>query len=121
MWITPEVTAKAYAGVLAAWEEFLAKDDKGKGVVLIGHSQGSLMLIQLIKEQIDPNPAERKLLVSAVLLGGNVLVHKGELTGGDFQNVPACTEATETGCVIAYSSFLKEPPLRPSSAGPKAR
>src|SRR5208282_5987762 len=24
---------------------------------------------------------------------------------------PACHEVTETGCVIAYSSFLKEPPL----------
>jgi Protein of unknown function (DUF3089) len=110
--ITPEVEARAYAGVLAAWEEFLAKYDKGKGVVLIGHSQGSLMLIQLIKEQIDPSPTERKLLVSALLLGGNVLVHEGELVGGEFQNVPACQEATETGCVIAYSSFLKEPPIR---------
>lgn len=100
----------AYEGVLAAWNEFLAKYDKGKGVVLIGHSQGADMLIQLIKEQIDPSATERKLLVSAVLLGGNVTVPEGKLVGGDFQNVPVCDEAKETGCVIAYSTFLKEPP-----------
>ena len=46
----------------------------------------------------------------AVLLGGNVLVPEGKLVGGDFQNVPACQAAAQTGCVIAYSTFLKEPP-----------
>ncbi len=108
--VTEEEFVKAYVGVAEAWNEFLAKYDKGKGVVLIGHSQGADMLIELIKSVIDPNPEERKLLVSAVLLGGNVVVPEGKLVGGDFQNVPVCQESTETGCVIAYSSFLKEPP-----------
>jgi hypothetical protein len=30
--------------------------------------------------------------------------------GGDFQNVPACRSVDETGCVVAYSSFLEAPP-----------
>ncbi|HYB24497.1 MAG TPA: DUF3089 domain-containing protein, partial [Solirubrobacteraceae bacterium] len=42
--------------------------------------------------------------------GGNVLVPEGQLVGGTFQTVPACTAADETQCVIAYSTFLKEPP-----------
>ncbi len=96
--------------MLSAWQEYLAKYNDGRGVVLIGHSQGALLLKQLIKEQIDPNPALRRQLVSAVLLGGNVLVPKGRLVGGDFQNVPACQFAWQTHCVVAYSSFLKEPP-----------
>jgi Protein of unknown function (DUF3089) len=108
--VTPEDSAKAYIGVLTAWSEYLKKFNKGRGVVLIGHSQGSLMLIQLIKEQIDPNPALRKQLVSAMLMGGNVLVPEGQLEGGSFQNVPACQAAVQTGCVLAYSSFEKEPP-----------
>ena len=54
------------------------------------------LLKQLIKEQIDPNPALRKQLVSAVLLGGNVLVPKGKTVGGDFQHVPACQVAWQT-------------------------
>jgi hypothetical protein len=108
--ITPEGSAIAYVGVLTAFEEYLARYNDGRGFVLIGHSQGSAMLEQLIKEQIDPNPALRKKLVSAILLGGNVLVPKGKPVGAMFKNVPACENAAQTHCVVAYSSFLEEPP-----------
>ncbi len=100
----------AYTSMASAFAEYISKYNKGRGFVLIGHSQGSLLLEQLIKEQIDTNPTLHKQLVSAVLMGGNVLVPEGELVGGTFKTVPACTSADETGCVIAYSSFLKEPP-----------
>jgi Protein of unknown function (DUF3089) len=106
-----EASVTAYFGVLEAFDEYLAKYNRGRGFVLIGHSQGALTLKQLIKEQIDPSPALRKLLVSAVVLGGNVLVPKGGTVGGDFRNVPACQAAAQTHCVVAYSSFLKEPPV----------
>jgi len=96
--------------VLRAFEEYLAVYNHGRPFVLIGHSQGSAMLEQLIKEQIDPNAALRKQLVSAILLGGQVLVPKGETSGATFQDVPTCQGVLETGCVVAYSSFLKEPP-----------
>jgi Protein of unknown function (DUF3089) len=108
--VSPQASLRAYIGVVGAFEEYLERFNKGRGFVLIGHSQGALLLKQLIKEFIDPNPALRRQLVSAVLLGGNVLVPEGALVGGDFKNVPACQHADETGCVIAYSSFLKEPP-----------
>jgi hypothetical protein len=108
--VTPAASEKAYIGVLSAFEEYLAKYNDGRGFVLIGHSQGALLLKQLIKEQIDPNPELRKQMVSALLMGGNVLVPKGATDGGDFQNVPACQTAGQTHCVVAYSSFLKEPP-----------
>jgi hypothetical protein len=100
----------AYLGVLVAFEEYLNRYSEGRGFVLIGHSQGALMLKQLIEERIDPNPALRSRLVSAMLLGGNVLVPKGETVGGDFKNIPACESAGQTHCVLAYSSFLNEPP-----------
>jgi hypothetical protein len=108
--VTPVTAEKAYLGALSAWQEYLAKYNGGRGVVLIGHSQGALILKQLIKEQIDPNPALRKQLVSAILLGGNVTVPKGKTVGGTFTNVPSCQTAVQTGCVVAYSSFLTEPP-----------
>jgi hypothetical protein len=108
--VTPEADLKAYEGVFTAFLEYMHKFNKGRGIVLIGHSQGSLMLEQLIKQAFDPNAALRKQLVSAVLLGGNVLVPEGQRVGGTFANVPSCASATETGCVLAYSSFLKEPP-----------
>jgi hypothetical protein len=114
--ITPEGTAIAYVGVLTAFEEYLARYNDGRGFVLIGHSQGAAMLEQLIKEQIDPNAALRKQLVSAILLGGNVLVPEGKTEGATFKNVPACRVAGQTHCVVAYSSFLHEPP-NPSNFG----
>ena len=108
--ITLQDELEAYEGVLGAWTEYMHRYNRGRGVVLIGHSQGALMLINLIKQEFDSNAAMRKQLVSAILLGGNVLIPEGKLEGGSFNNVPACTAATDTGCVIAYSSFAKEPP-----------
>jgi len=113
---TPDPTAVAdaaklaYGDVLSAWQDYLAHYNNGRGVVLIGHSQGTMMLTELIAKEIDPNPDVRKLLVSALLIGGNVLEAKGKDVGGDFQNIPACRSDTQTGCVIAYSSFLEQPP-----------
>jgi hypothetical protein len=107
---SPLAAIKAYAGVLRAWQEYLRRYNRGRGFVLIGHSQGALMLIQLIREQIDEHTALRRRLVSAILLGGNVLVPRGRVEGGTFDHVPACESAAETGCVIAYSSFATEPP-----------
>jgi pimeloyl-ACP methyl ester carboxylesterase len=99
----------AYGDVLAAWQDYLAHYNEGRGVVLIGHSQGTGMLTQLVASEIDPNPEELSLLVSALLLGGNVTVAAGQDVGGDFQNVPACRSADQTGCVVAYSSFIDPP------------
>jgi hypothetical protein len=114
--VTLEGEEIAYVGVLSAFEEYLARYNDGRGFVLIGHSQGSAQLIQLIKEQIDPNAALREQLVSAILLGGNVTVPKGKTVGADFKNIPACQNAAQTHCVVAYSSFLEEPP-NPSNFG----
>ncbi len=106
----PTAVATAYLGVLSAWKDYLAHDNHGRGVVLIGHSQGASMLIALIHRQIDPDPSVRRLLVSALLLGGNVTVPVGGVVGGSFDHVPACTSAGQTGCVVAYSSFDTAPP-----------
>ena len=108
--IPPDAAVTAYLGVLAAWKDYLAHDNHGRGVVLIGHSQGASMLIALMRNQIDPNAAERKLLVSALLMGGNVTVPAGKSVGGDFQHIPACRSDRQVGCVVAYSSFDTVPP-----------
>ncbi len=108
--LSPEATALAYGDVRAAWRDYLTHDNHGRGVVLIGHSQGSGMLIPLVKQELDPHPALRRKLVSALLLGGNVVVPAGRDEGGDFAHVPACRSADQTGCVVAFSSFDLQPP-----------
>ncbi|HYI35514.1 MAG TPA: DUF3089 domain-containing protein [Thermoleophilaceae bacterium] len=100
----------AYGDVLQAWRDYLANHNRGRGVVLIGHSQGTFHLRRLIAEEIEPRPAESAKLISGLLIGGNVLVRKGSTTGGDFQRTPACTGSTQVGCVVAYSTFNRTPP-----------
>ena len=105
-----EALKLAYSDVEEAWLEYLASDNGGRGVVLIGHSQGTRMLRQLVRDQIDRNGPVRARIVSAILLGGNVTVRRGQPAGGDFQNVGACSVAGEIGCVIAFSTFNETPP-----------
>ncbi|MEV0248446.1 DUF3089 domain-containing protein [Nocardia sp. NPDC050712] len=95
-----------YADVLAAWNDYLARDNGGRPVVFLSHSQGTLMLRKLLREQIDPNPEQRARLAGALLLGGNVTTAVGSTTGGDFANIPVCTGQGEFGCVAAYSTDL---------------
>lgn len=99
-----------YEDVAAAWTDYLAHDNHGRGVVLIGHSQGTSVLKALVKDKIDDRPDVRRLLVSALLIGGDVTVAKGRGVGGDFHHVPACRAPAQTGCVIAYSTYLEKPP-----------
>jgi len=100
----------AFASVLAAWRDFLAHYDDGRPIIFIGHSQGSVMLIRLLSQYVDPDPALRRRMVAAILAGGNVVVPAGKLVGGSFRHLPLCAAARQAGCVIAYSSFPSRPP-----------
>lgn len=90
---TPPSPGLALADVQSAFRTYLRRDNRGRGFVLIGHSQGSFMLRQLIAREIDSKPALRRRLVSAILLGGNVLVKAGKDSGGDFRHIHACHSA----------------------------
>jgi hypothetical protein len=108
---TPAAAAEAYDDVQSAFLYYPKHYNRGRGILFIGHSQGSGILITLLKSLVDDKPAVRKLLVSAMLMGGNVTVPIGKTVGGSFSHIPACTSSTETGCVVAYSSFDQTPPL----------
>lgn len=88
-----------YRDVLAAWRHYLAHDNKGRGVVLVGHSQGAMLLKRLIAEEIDGKPTQ-KLLVAAYLAGNT------DLDAGSFRDIKPCAAADQTGCVVAWSTYL---------------
>lgn len=90
----------AYNDVKAAWDWYLKTQNKGRGVVLIGHSQGSGVLQRLVKEEIDGKPAQR-LLVGLMPIGSNVPVDDA----GRFGSIPSCSKRGQTGCLVAYVSF----------------
>jgi len=106
----PDASTIAYASVLSAWKDFLAHYDKGRPIILISHSQGSVNMIKLLQSQADDNSSLRHRIVVAIIAGGNVTVPDGKEVGVTFQHLPVCTKADQTSCVIAYSSFPTEPP-----------
>jgi hypothetical protein len=96
----------AYADVLAAWKDYLARDNHGRGVVLVGHSQGSRVLLRLIKEEIDGKPVQKQI-VSALILGMNTPVDPAKDSYG---SLSLCRKPGQTGCVISYVSFRADVP-----------
>ena len=104
----PAVRQVGYNDVVDAWNYYLAHENKGRGVVLIGHSQGSGLLQRLIPAEIDGKPVQKQL-VSALILGSNLPVTKGQDTGL-FKSIPLCKSASQTGCAISYVTFREDSP-----------
>lgn len=104
----------AYSDVLAAWRNYIRTRNDGRPFVLIGHSQGSLMLQQLIAREIEGKPIAQQMRL-AIIPGFNVLVPQGKLVGGTFKRTPLCSRLGETGCVIAWSSFRERNPPPPGA------
>jgi len=103
---SPDFLGAGYEDVRAAWRYYLAHDNGNRGIVLIGHSQGTSILTELIRREIEGTPTQSRI-VSALLIGapGGILVPRGRDAGGTFAHMPLCRAAAETGCVVAYSSF----------------
>jgi pimeloyl-ACP methyl ester carboxylesterase len=119
---SPDFLGVGYKDVRAAWRYYLAHDNGGRGVVLIGHSQGTSILTELIRHEIEGTPIQSRI-VSALLIGapGGILVPRGRDVGGTFAHMPLCRAATETGCVVAYSSFrVTAPPTATTRFGRSA-
>lgn len=104
-----------YTDVLDAFRTYMASDNDGRGVVLIGHSQGASVLNRLIREEIDPNPDVRDNLVAAYLAGSSVRVPEGADSGGDFAEIPLCRQRDQTGCVVSWASFRRTEPPAPNA------
>lgn len=117
-----------YGDVLSAWTSYLTHYNDGRGVVLIGDSQGAYILESLLKQEIERHHTQLNRLVSTILTGGNVnvpspgavanaspalgdVVQAGTpISGTTLGVVRPCRSSSQTGCVIAYSSFNTTPP-----------
>lgn len=91
----------AYRDVRSAFDSFFAAQPDGKGIILAGHSQGSLHLLRLIADRKD---ALRGRLVAAYIVGWPVSV-KADLPAAA---MPACATDEQSGCVLSWQSF-KDP------------
>jgi|GEM_PF-74851 len=95
--------------VAAAFKHYLDNDNNGRAFVLIGHSQGSGVLAQLIKRELDKDPVDKRFL-AAYLAGTNILVPKDKVVGGTYTHVPLCEKPEQLGCIETWSSFRENSP-----------
>jgi hypothetical protein len=106
--------AIAYADVANAWKTYLARHNQGRPFVLIGHSQGSLMLQELIKREIEGKPVASRML-RAIIPGFNVIVPQGKRVGGTFRSTPLCASPVDRRCVMSWVSFRENNPPPPGA------
>ena len=92
-----------------AWRSYLQRDNQGRGVVLVGHSQGAYILTELLRREIDGKPIQKQL-VGAYILGATFPVAKGQDAGGALKNIPLCQRPGQTGCVVNFSAFRSTVP-----------
>ncbi len=93
-----------YNDVVDAWNWYMANANNGRGVILIGHSQGAGVLARLIAQEIEGKPAQKQL-ISGMIMGSSVMVPQGKLTGGAYKTIPLCTAEDQVGCMISYVTF----------------
>lgn len=100
--------AMVMADISAAWADYVNRSNGGRGVVLIGHSQGALALTGLL-QQIE-NSDMRRNVISAMIIGANVEVPVGQSVGGTFKKFPICTSGESYACVVTYQTFRADSP-----------
>ncbi|MBB6123475.1 DUF3089 domain-containing protein [Sphingobium subterraneum] len=97
----------AYRDVAAAFAAFLAANPDGP-IILAGHSQGSMHLMRILKEQVAGKPVARRI-VAAYIVGWPVSLTADLPALG----LPACTGPDQSGCILSWQSFAE--PAEPSA------
>ena len=95
----------AYGDVLAAFDWFVAhagKDAAGRDrpIVLVGHSQGALHLIRLLKDRVAGKPLAAR--IAAVYIAGWPVSRTHDLP---LMGLPACTAPAQAGCIMNWRTY----------------
>lgn len=96
-----QALAIAYGDVLRAFDAFLKANPGNRPIILAGHSQGSLHILHLLK---DRGAAIADRLVAVYAPGWPYVVPQDSET----LNLPACTAAEQTGCVLSWQSYAAD-------------
>ncbi|MDN7023807.1 DUF3089 domain-containing protein [Methanoculleus sp. FWC-SCC1] len=92
--------------VQEAFDYYIANLNDGRPIIIAGHSQGTMALIELIRNRFGDDEALRSRLVAAYLIGYTVTDADLEAAG-----LTAAKGATDTGVVVTYNT------QSPTSAG----
>ncbi len=99
----------AYADVKAAFQYYLAHYSQGRPLIIAGHSQGTAHATRLLHDFFDHDPALRRRLVAAYLIGFKV-------KPDEYEAIRPCPDSLATGCFVSYNAVARDneyPPFRP--------
>jgi hypothetical protein len=99
---TPRATEAfdlAWSDLKTAFQYYLKNENKGRPIVIAGHSQGALHAIRLLKEFFDGSPLQKQL-VCAYIPGYKI-------QAGYFNSIPVGEKPEQTGCFVTWRSFAK--------------
>jgi hypothetical protein len=92
----------AYRDVLLAFDDFVAKVQKDRPIILAGHSQGALHLTHLLKDRVAGKPIAKRI-VAVYAVGWPISIDTDLAAMG----LPACTSPDQTGCIMSWQSFAE--------------
>jgi len=95
-----KATAFAYADVKAAFQHYMDNWNKGRPLIIVSHSQGTLHTIRLLREEFDGKPLADKF-VAGYLIGNTIPDMPW------FQSIPLCEEPEQTGCFVTWNTILE--------------
>lgn len=99
----------ANVDVIAAFEHYMTNYNNGKMVILAGHSQGSIMLHQMIRrfeqDLATYQPYLDKICVSVLGGYGGPTVEFGSTSGGWTENYPICQQPDDISCIMAWQCY----------------
>jgi hypothetical protein len=102
----------AYGDVAQAFDRFLKQADPARPIVLVGHSQGALLIMRLLKDRVAGTPLARRIAAAYVIGWPVSIAHDLPAMG-----LPACAEPSESGCVVSWASFAE--PAEPGAFMPE--
>jgi hypothetical protein len=90
----------AYSDIKAAFQYYLDNHNKGKGIILAGHSQGSTHLSLLMKDFFDGTELQKQL-VAAYLPGIG-------LNENEFNSLKLLKDSTSIGGFVTWNTFKRK-------------
>jgi pimeloyl-ACP methyl ester carboxylesterase len=90
----------AYQDVERAFDDYIARDNKGRPFILAGHSQGAVHALQLLERKIDGTPLVQRM-VAAYLPGVPIPLKKL----AQFRSIKICQNSTDTRCLVSWNTY----------------
>jgi hypothetical protein len=92
----------AYRDVAAAFDAFLAAIPADRPIVLVGHSQGALLLTRLLSDRVAGQPLARRI-AAAYVIGWPI----STITDLPRLGLPGCARTGQPGCIFAWQSYAE--------------